>query len=212
MRRVIRVFSIGIDGTEIYAGISEQAVKRYYANQVGAEIFDNEIRELSNAEIMTPHTDPETGKKFTYCAAWKRIVEGPAHARRTLVYRCDQKDGHGGKHLDHVLLVSWPDEESAEECRPRNELAAPTPPEDRPGDVLAAAQCAYIEAAKEHKMCDHGSCCTLGMTAALLTAFARLRETVGATSRITQWAADESGMDYVDRVLAAAQEKLLPPH
>jgi hypothetical protein len=56
------------------------------------------------------------------CAAWKKIVEGPLHDRRTLVYRCDRDEGHAGNHEDKVLYVSWPDSESEPEFRSRNEL------------------------------------------------------------------------------------------
>lgn len=55
------------------------------------------------------------------CAAWRKRLEGPMNARRTLVTRCDEPEGHEGRHCDNVLLVSWPDSESDPECRPRNE-------------------------------------------------------------------------------------------
>jgi hypothetical protein len=56
------------------------------------------------------------------CAAWKKVVEGPLESRRTLVYRCDLDEGHGGSHVDNVLAMSWPDSDSAPECHPRNEF------------------------------------------------------------------------------------------
>ena len=56
------------------------------------------------------------------CAAWKRVVEGPMDSRRTLVYRCDLPEGHEGRHLDHVILMSFSDEDAEPECKPRNEF------------------------------------------------------------------------------------------
>jgi hypothetical protein len=65
--REIRVFCIGIDGTEIFAGPNEAAVRRYYKEQIGkedaAEDLKNDFSELSNAEIMKPRTD--SGSHFT---------------------------------------------------------------------------------------------------------------------------------------------------
>jgi|HubBroStandDraft_2_1064218.scaffolds.fasta_scaffold75388_1 hypothetical protein len=69
--------------------------------------------------------DAETGpprRGGFLCAAWKKIEEGPLGSTRTLVYRCDLPEGHDGQHVDNVLYINWPDEESAEEYRPRNEL------------------------------------------------------------------------------------------
>ena len=79
--REIRVFCIGIDGTEIFAGSSEAAVRRYYEGQIGkeaaAEDFKNDFSELSNAEIMKPRTDSETGKRFTYYKLAESATEWP---------------------------------------------------------------------------------------------------------------------------------------
>ena len=55
------------------------------------------------------------------CAAWRKVIEGPMDARRTLVTRCDLKEGHEGRHCDQVLLVDWDDADSEIEGRPRNE-------------------------------------------------------------------------------------------
>lgn len=49
------------------------------------------------------------------------------NARRVLVNRCDLNEGHKGLHLDHVLLVSWNDDECEPECKPH--AAAPMPRE-----------------------------------------------------------------------------------
>ena len=77
----IRVFCIGRDGTEVYAGSSEAAVRRYYELQVGkedaAEDLKNNFSELSNAEIMKRRTDPETGKRFTYYKLAESATEWP---------------------------------------------------------------------------------------------------------------------------------------
>jgi len=60
------------------------------------------------------------------CAAWRKRIEGSMDNRRTLVNRCDLEEGHEGDHVDKVLLVNWPESESAPECRPRNEWNSPS--------------------------------------------------------------------------------------
>lgn len=58
------------------------------------------------------------------CGAWKKIVDGPMNARRTLVLRCDEPLGHKGDHVDNVVYVNWSDAECAPESYPRNEWNA----------------------------------------------------------------------------------------
>jgi hypothetical protein len=63
------------------------------------------------------------------CGSWKKVVEGPLHARRTLVYRCDMAEGHADEyHRDNVLAVRWLDADSDPECKPRNEWNNPPAP------------------------------------------------------------------------------------
>jgi hypothetical protein len=59
------------------------------------------------------------------CGAWKKVIQGSAYARRTLIYRCDQSDGHPGPHEDNVLYTHWSDEDCDPECRVRNMLNEP---------------------------------------------------------------------------------------
>lgn len=62
------------------------------------------------------------------CGSWKKVVEGPLHARRTLVYRCDMAEGHTDEyHRDNVLAVHWLDADSDPECKLRNEWNPPAP-------------------------------------------------------------------------------------
>jgi hypothetical protein len=77
--RVIRVFCIGPDGTEMYAGSSRQDVEDYYAAQLAAEVFDDEIRELSDVEIDAEHSDTEgpAGSTFTFRKLAQEATEWP---------------------------------------------------------------------------------------------------------------------------------------
>lgn len=68
------------------------------------------------------------------CASWQRRLEGPMHARRTVIFRCDCPEGHKGNHVDNVVLVNWPESESDPESRPRNEWNKST--KDRLHDLI----------------------------------------------------------------------------
>jgi hypothetical protein len=83
------------------------------------------------------------------CAAWK-IVDGPMHRHRTLVFRCDLDEGHEGDHIDNVLLVNWPDSESEPEYQPRNEWNAP-----RAAGLVKLVQTQQFELARTIKERNH---------------------------------------------------------
>jgi hypothetical protein len=78
---------------------------------------------LSANSLCPIHGDSNPLRGFI-CAAWKKRTEGPMASRRTLVFRCDRREGHEGDHVDAVLGVNWPESESDLECRPRNEWNA----------------------------------------------------------------------------------------
>ncbi|MDE2105468.1 MAG: hypothetical protein KGL39_50035 [Patescibacteria group bacterium] len=59
---------------------------------------------------------PNTGDAFI-CARWKRIAEGPATARRTVIFRCDLAEGHADDHFDSIVGARWSDcELESEPC------------------------------------------------------------------------------------------------
>lgn len=70
-----------------------------------------EERIVEIAAMIDKERRPPSPNGFI-CADWHQRSEGPildftTMARRQVVFRCDNPDGHDGKHLDSVLGVSW---------------------------------------------------------------------------------------------------------